>query len=168
MKPVLIVIDIQKDFFLINETTAQSLRNAVAVINGAITLFREKQLPVISVQHLDEEDNLVPGISGFDLPDELNILPGDLHIHKTYRNAFNKTDLAEQLLKLEANPLILAGFCAENCVLSTYRGAEDLDFNPILLQGALAGGDQDNIRFVEQISDGMSFGALAAILKTLY
>ncbi len=68
MKPALIVIDVQKDFFQISEITMQSLRSAIEVINAAIALFREKGLPVISVQHIDEEDGLKPGSPGFDLP----------------------------------------------------------------------------------------------------
>lgn len=165
MKPVLIVMDIQKDFF--NETTAQSLRSAISAINTAIKLFREMNLSIVCVQHLDEGDGLVPGYSGFDLPDNLDILPSDLHIHKTYRNAFNKTDLAARLHEMDAGPLILAGFCAEYCVLSTYRGAEDLDFQPMLLQGALASGEKENIRLVEQISEGVTLGALKNLVGLL-
>jgi len=165
MKPALLVIDIQKDFFDFDEATTRSLKSAIEVINYAIKLFRTKGFPVISVQHVDEEDHLEPGNSGFDLPDELDILPGDLHIHKHHGNAFNKTDLAEELRELDANLLILTGYCAENCVLSTYRGALDLDFKPILLRDALASGDEENTRFIERISEIISLGALASMLK---
>jgi nicotinamidase-related amidase len=166
MQPVLMVIDIQKDFFSFSEITAQSLNAAIKVINNAISLFRDKGYPIISIQHIDEDDNLKPGNPSFDLPDELQILPEDLHIHKTYQNAFNKTSLADELSKMNANPLILTGFCAEYCVLSTYRGAKDLDFKPILLQGALASDCIENIQFVENISDTISFGALISFLES--
>ena len=165
MKPALIVIDVQKDFFQISETTAKSLRSAVEVINAAIALFREKDLPVISVQHIDERDGLKPGTPGFDLPDELKIAADDPHIHKTYGNAFNKTGLAERLREMQAGPLILAGFCAEYCVLSTYRGALDQDFKPIMLQGGLASETPEHIRFVEHISEGVTYGALKNLLS---
>ena len=91
MKPALLVIDIQKAFYDINPATAQSLADAVEYTNAAIALFREKGLPVVCIQHVNPEDNLVPGQPGFDLPDTLHILPSDLHIHKTYGNAFNRT-----------------------------------------------------------------------------
>jgi len=167
MKPALLVIDVQKEFFLINHATAQSLHAAIEYINAAIELFREKELPVISIQHMDKEDNLVQGEEGFDLPEELKILPEDIHIHKTYSNSFNKTPLAEELKKLEVDTLIITGFCAEYCVLSTYRGAKDLDFTPIMLRGALASGEKENIRFVESISDVLSFGALKSMLANM-
>ena len=165
MKPALIVIDIQKDFFEISDTTTRSLHAAIEVINAAIALFREKELPVISVQHINERDGLKPGSPGFDLPDELEIAPDDLHIHKTYSNAFNKTGLADRLRELQVGPLILAGFCAEFCVLSTYRGALDQDFKPIMLQGGLASETPEHIRFVEKISEGVTYGALKNLLS---
>jgi nicotinamidase-related amidase len=164
VKPVLLVIDVQKQFYADDEATARSLRNAVEYINAAIDLFREKELPVISIQHLDEEDGLIPGNVGFDLPDDLAILPGDLHIHKTYGNAFNKTSLAEDLHRMNVDTIIITGFCAEFCVLSTYQGAKDQDLNPILLRNALASGNQENIQFVERISEVITLGALKSVL----
>lgn len=158
------MIDVQKQFYTDDEATARSLRNAVEYINAAIDLFREKELPVISIQHLDEEDGLIPGNVGFDLPDDLAILPGDLHIHKTYGNAFNKTSLAEDLHRMNVDTIIITGFCAEFCVLSTYQGAKDQDLNPILLRNALASGNQENIQFVERISEVITLGALKSVL----
>jgi len=49
-------------------------------------------------------------------------------------------------------------------MLSTCRGADDLDLSAILLRGAIASGSQENIRFVESISNLISFGALAKVL----
>jgi nicotinamidase-related amidase len=88
MKLALLVIDVQKAFFEFSPTTAQSLRGAIEYINAAIALFRDKHLPVICIQHLEESEKLVPGEVGYELPEELDILPTDLHIAKTHGNAF--------------------------------------------------------------------------------
>lgn len=160
MKPVLLVVDVQKEFFKINTTTTQSLNNAVEYINAAIALFREKQLPIICIQHVEEEEKLVPGEVGFDLPDELDILPSDLHIHKRHDSSFNQTSLQDELREQGIDTVIITGFCAEYCVLSTYRGAEDLGLTPIILRGSLASSILENIKFVESISDIISYGAL--------
>ena len=165
MKPALLVIDVQKEFYKFSPETARSLKDAVEHINAAIELFREKDLPVICIQHMDEEKGLVPGTGGFNLPDDLKIEPADPHIHKAYGNAFNKTDLTKKLKELAVDTLIITGFCAEYCVLSTYRGAEDLDLTPILLRGSLASTNPDNISFVERINDVISFGALKKLLN---
>jgi nicotinamidase-related amidase len=165
MKPALLVIDIQRGFFGGDPATTQSLNAAVEHINAAIALFREKQLPVISVQHMDEEDNLVPGEERFELPEDLDILPSDLHIHKTYRNSFNKTPLENELRKLGVDTVIITGFCAEQCVLATYHGALNIDLTPIMLRGALASGTPENITFVERISEIISYQALEKALE---
>lgn len=164
MKPALLVIDIQKAFFDLDPVMTHSLNRAIQYINAAIALFREKQLPVICIQHMDKGDNLVPGEPGFAAPDSLHILPSDVHIHKTYGNAFNQTPLTETLRGLGVDTVILTGFCAEYCVLSTYRGAEDVDLTPILLRGSLASDSLEAIRFVETINEGISFGALKKFL----
>jgi nicotinamidase-related amidase len=164
MKPALLVVDIQKEFFKFGPTAAQSLNEAIEYINAAIALFREKDLPVICIQHMDQEEKLVPGEEGFGLPEELAILPSDSHIHKTYGNSFNKTSLEGELQGLGIDTVIITGFCAEHCVLSTYRGAEDLDLTPIILRGSLASNNLGNIKFVESISDIMSYGVLKKVL----
>jgi nicotinamidase-related amidase len=161
----LLVIDVQKRFFEFSPTTAQSLKDAIEYINAAVELFRERELPVIYVQHVDEERRLVPGVEGFDPPDELDILSSDLHVHKTYSNSFNKTLLEDELRERGVDTIIVTGFAAEYCVLSTYRGAQDLDLTPIMLRGSLASSRPDHIRFVESISDIVSYGALKKILE---
>jgi nicotinamidase-related amidase len=164
MKLALLVIDVQKEFFKFGPTTAQSLREAIEYINAAIALFREKDLPIICIQQVDEEEQLVPGEEGFGLPEELDILPSDLHIHKTYGNSFNKTSLEAELRSRGIDTVILTGFCAEYCVLSTYRGAQDLDLTPIILRGSLASDNLENIRFVESISNIISYTVLKKVL----
>jgi nicotinamidase-related amidase len=165
MKPALLVIDVQKAFFESDAKTVHSLKDAIENINEAIALFRAKGLPVIAIQHMDEKDDLVPGKAGYDLPEELHILPSDIHILKTYGNAFNKTALQSKLNKLGVDTLILTGYCAEYCVLSTSIGAENLDLTPIILRGALASGSRKNIRFVESINEIISFAALEKFLE---
>lgn len=60
---------------------------------------------------------------------------------------------------------IITGFCAEYCVLSTYCGARDHDFTPVLLRNALASGKPESIRFMETAYDLISYGALKKMLE---
>ena len=165
MKPALLVIDVQKQFFKISPATAQSLEEAIETINAAIEIFREKDLPVICIQHMDSEDKLMSGDEDFEIPDQLDILQADFHVHKTYGNSFNKTPLEGKLRELGIDTVIVTGFCAEACVLSTVRGAEDCDFSAIILRGALASTKPENIPFVESISSVISYGALKTFLS---
>ncbi|UCE43695.1 MAG: cysteine hydrolase [Candidatus Bathyarchaeota archaeon] len=164
MKPALLVIDIQNKFLNLNQACSKSLTSAIEYINAAIDLFREKELPIVVVQQKSEEEDLVPGKSGFDVPKSVKLQPQDIRIAKTYGNSFTKTGLAERLRELQVDIVILTGFCAEYCVLSTYRGAQDLDLTPIILKGSLASDNAEHIRFVEEISEIISYGALKTLL----
>lgn len=151
MKQALLIIDIQKDFFNRSQVYRDSLNSAVERINAAIRLFRKKRLPIVVIQHKCEEQNLVPGKPGFDVHESVKINPQDLHIVKTYGNSFTKTELAEKLRASGVDTVILTGFCAMHCVLSTYRGAQDFDLTPIILRGSLASPNAEHIRFVEDL-----------------
>ncbi len=165
MKPALLVIDIQNAFFEQDPTTTQSLKQSVEYVNAAIELFRKRGLPIIAIQHKSEEEQLVPGSPGFPVHESVKLLPSDLRIVKIYGNSFNKTPLAEELCTLGVDTVILTGYCAEYCVLSTCRGAEDCDFTPIILKGSLASGVPEHIRFVEDINAVISYSALKAFLS---
>lgn len=164
MKTALLIIDVQNDFFKINQACGDSLKSAIEYINEAIDIFRKKNLPIVVIQHKSEKENLVPGNPGFDVPGNVKLEPQDLHIVKTYGNSFTKTGLKEKLKELGVDTVIITGFCAEFCVLSTYRGALDHDFTPIILKGSLASDNPEHIRFVEEISETISYGALKTLL----
>jgi len=164
MKPALLVIDIQNEFFNLNQVCSDSLKSAIEYINAAIDLFRKKNLPIVAIQHKSEEQGLVPGKSGFDVPKSVKLAPKDIRVVKTYGNSFTKTGLAEKLSELRVDTVIVTGFCAEYCVLSTYRGAQDFDFTPIILKGSLVSENAEHIRFVEEISEIISYGALKVSL----
>lgn len=165
MKPALLVVDIQQKFFEMGPEPATSLNKAVHFINEALAFFREKKLPIIVIQHIDEANGLIPNTPGFELPKSLKILPTDRRIHKTYGNAFNKTELETVLRELGVDTVIISGFCAEYCVLSTYRGAMDKDFTSALLRWTLASVNPANIPFVESINDTISLNILKKALE---
>ena len=165
MKPALLVIDVQQKFFEYGPETAASLHKAIYFINDALAFFREKKLPIIVVQHVDEAEGLVPGAPGFELPESLKILPEDRRVYKTYGNAFNKTELETILRGQGVDTVILSGFCAEYCVLSTYRGALDKDFTPALLRWTLASIHPANIPFVENVNDIITMNVLKKVME---
>ena len=164
MKPALLVIDIQQAFFKENTYAAESLGSAVYFTNQVIDLFREKNLPVVCVQNMEPEWDFVPGSEGYDIPDNLKIEEDDIHIHKTYRNSFNKTELGEKLDALGVDTVFIAGYSAAHCILGSYRGAEDRDLNPILVRGAVASGKEKDLSFVLELCNIISVDALKTML----
>ena len=142
---------------------SNSLNSAIAHINTAIALFREKDYPIIAIQNTNPDENLLPGEEGFDLAEGLDIQPSDLHIHKAYGNSFNKTPLAANLRDLGVDTVIVTGYSAAYCVLSGYRGAQDVDLKALVLLGAIASPVAAYIKFVEEITDTISLDALRAM-----
>ena len=98
------------------------------------------------------------------MPESVKLENQDIRIVKTYGNSFTKTGLAERLRAFGVDTVIVTGFCAEFCVLSTYIGAQDYDLTPIILKGSIASDNAEHIRFVEEIAETISFGALKAVL----
>lgn len=167
MKPALLVIDMQQTFFDSIPAARESLESALEPINAAVRLFREKGLPVIVIEDIEEANGRLPGSPGFETTERIHLIPEDPRIHKTYSNAFNKTGLEQVLRGLEVDTLLLTGFAATRCVLSTCRGAQDLDFRPLMLRGALADRSPEKVRFVEDLEELISFGALTAFFELL-
>lgn len=165
MKPALLVMDLQTAFFKADQQTAQSLEQSIAYINCAIGMFREYNLPVIFIQHLSPEKGLEPGNPGFEIQEKVNAMPSDVRVFKQHGNAFHQTGLFRKLTDLKVDTVFIAGFCAEHCVLSTYRGAQDNGFAAILIRGTLASPSHENIRFVECISDVVSVSNLKYLLS---
>ena len=167
MKPALFIIDMQEAFFDEGPETNRSLESAVMYINAVLDLFRSKNLPVFIIEDVEEGEGRVPGSPGFNTTEKIDIKDADPRIHKTYGNAFNKTNLHQQLQNLKVDTLFLTGFAATECVLSTYRGALDLDYKPLLIRGTLADSNQEKIRFVEELHNLLSYGALSIMIELL-
>jgi len=163
MKPALLVIDIQNEF--LPAMSEQDKKTAFDYINGAIRRFHEKGFPVIRIYHSDPVAGPKPGSDAFEYPQSVLIRSDDPKIIKTYSNAFNKTGLEKLLREKGCNVLFLCGLSADACVLATYQGAADLDFDAFLIREALISPDSAATRFVAGMCETVSYGALKVILK---
>jgi nicotinamidase-related amidase len=159
------VIDMQKEFHV--GETAKQMDSAAGYINAVIPMFEKAGLPIIWVQDVNEEDGVVPGKDGFEFIDSLQPKPNAIRIHKTYGNSFNKTDVDKILKEHGVDTVVMTGFCAEFCVLSTYRGAKDLDYFPVILKDGIASINESRKQFVEEISETMTYGVLAKLIQDL-
>jgi nicotinamidase-related amidase len=162
MKPALLIIDMQKTSYA--GFSAESMDRAANVINAAAELFRAKGFPVIWIQQ-DNGTDAVPGTKKFEIIDSLKAPASEKRIVKRYENSFVKTELAQYMAEQKADTPIVSGYCAEYCVLSTYRGARELDMVPLLLRGGVAGGNKDTILFIENLCEGLSPGALKKMFE---
>jgi nicotinamidase-related amidase len=163
MKCALLVIDMQKAFY--EGKVVESMNSACEYINAVVPLFREKDLPVIWVYQQDKEEGLVFGKPDFEFIEKLIPIESDYKITKNYGNSFNKTECKSILDKHKVDTVIITGYCAEHCVLSTFIGAQDVDVTPIMLRGSLASGNIENIGFVDRICNVITYEVLKKLLE---
>ena len=90
---------------------------------------------------------------------------GEYRVHKKCGNAFNKTNCIDILKEHGVDTVLITGYCAEQCVLSAYRGALDHDLLPVILKNGLASGSRENKRFVEEISNLITFPVLRKLME---
>ena len=165
MKPAFMIVDMQKEYY--KGAAGDSMASASEYINEVLGYFRDRKLPVIWIQDIDRDSGVVPGTDGFEVIESLSKKEGELTIFKEYGNSFNKTECGNILKKENVDLVLISGYCAEYCVLSTYLGAKDLDFTPVLLKNGVAGGDAENLGFVEKICDTVSYGIVKKMLENL-
>lgn len=163
LKPALLVIDIQNAF--LPYMSSEEVKTGMESINQYIGLFRANGLPVIRIYHTDPNYGPKPGTKEFEFPDTVAIKPDDPMIVKTYGNGFNKTDLDKVLKDKGCNTLFLCGLSSIGCVLATYHGALDLDYNVFMVKGALIGPDPALTKAVQEICQTVDWSALLLIVE---
>ena len=163
MKPALLVIDIQNEYLPMVPEQEKNL--ALRMINNAIRLFWEYGFPVIRVYHADPQYGPKPDTEAFEFPSSIGIRPQDPKIVKNHPNAFKRTDLDQLLRREGCNTLFLCGLSAVGCVLATYHGATDLDYEVFMIKNALMSHNSSYTHFVEDIFNAVGFNALTIILE---
>ncbi len=162
IKPALLVIDIQNAFLpMMSEDKVM----AMEYINGLIELFRRNGYPVIRVYHSSEEYGVTPGTEGFEFPETVKILPTDPKVIKTYGDGFNKTDLDKVIQSTGSNTLFLCGLSAVGCVLSTWIGAQNQDYQAFMVKNAIISHNAAYTKNVEEMFDAVAFDVVKLIIE---
>lgn len=132
-KTALVIIDVQN--MLVNEGPYQADR-MIDTINGAIALFREKGLPVIFVQHTNEE--LLEGSEGWQIYGGLDAREEDLRVKKSYNSMFKETALEGLLQKAGIKRLVICGMQTDWCVDTSVKVAFEKGYELLVLKEAFS------------------------------
>ncbi len=163
MKPALLVIDIQNEY--LKYMSEEDKESALRLINGAIWLFRQHGHPIIRVYHSDPTYGPKPGNENFEFPSSVIIKDDDPMIVKNYPSAFKNTELEELLRAKECNTLFLCGLSAVGCVLATYYGAMERDYDVFMIKNALMSHKAQYTDFVEDVFDTVNWKTLQFMLE---
>ena len=137
------------------------------MINYVIALFRANGFPVIRVYHTDLQRGPKTDSEEFEFPKTVAILPDDAKVIKNYPDGFKKTDLDKILKAKGCNTLFLCGLSAVGCVLATYHGAMDLDYEVFMCKDALISHDASLTKAVQEICQTIDYSALKLLLENL-
>lgn len=113
----LLVIDMQNAVI----ATSPDRDAVVANISTLVERARRDEVPVIWIQHEDEE--LVRDSEGWRYVPELVRLETEPLVHKAYGDSFEATDLETVLADRRVGRLIVTGAQTDACVRSTLHGA---------------------------------------------
>ncbi|MEN2465116.1 isochorismatase family cysteine hydrolase [Ornithinibacillus sp. FSL M8-0202] len=128
----LLVIDVQKGIVNLQDFTKE-----LHVIEEVIKDFKEKEDPVLFIQHFDqhEESPLHPESEGSQLYPGLKDY-ADYIVQKETPSAFYKTNLESILKELQVDQLFITGFNTEYCCLFTAIAGYDRGYNVTFLEEA--------------------------------
>jgi nicotinamidase-related amidase len=165
IKPALLVIDIQNAYLTHMDEKDKNV--AMEMINYYIELFRANGFPVIRVYHTDLKMGPKPDSEEFQFPKWAAVREDDPKVIKNYGNAFKKTELDKLLKARGCNTLFLCGLSAVGCVLATYHGAMDFDYNVFMLKDALISHDAALTKAVQEICRTIDYDALKLVLESV-
>ncbi|WP_373974691.1 isochorismatase family protein [Chitinibacter sp. SCUT-21] len=139
MKSALLVIDFQTGLI---ESTLPATRGAetLAQINATIALARQRQMPVMFIQH--HEDDLPQGSPAWELHPGLARVESDIVIAKESADAFLDTDLTATLEAMRIKGLWITGYACDFCVDTTLRRAASLGYAVTVVSDAHTGKDR--------------------------
>lgn len=141
MKPALLLIDIQNDYFPGGKMELEGSVEASRQAKRLLEYLREQDLPVVHIQHVA----IRPG-STFFLPDTEGVkthrnvqpLEGETVIQKHFPNSFRETPLLDHLRGQHIDRLVICGMMTHMCVDATARAAFDYGFDCLIAGDACA------------------------------
>jgi nicotinamidase-related amidase len=126
----LLVVDVQ------NAVVANAHRRdeVIANINTLIDQARARQVPVVWVQHSD--DDLPQDSDGWQYVPELQRHESEPVVHKSYGDAFEDTTLESELAQRGVGRLVVTGAQTDACIRSTIHGAFTRGYDTLLVGDA--------------------------------
>jgi len=141
MSTVLVLIDLQNDYFPGGSMELVASEQAVENAAQLMQAFRGRAQPILHIQHIAVHDGatfFLPGTEGAKIHRSVQPISGERIVRKNYPNSFRATTLLEDLQAVGASHIVFAGMMTHMCVDTTVRAACDLGFECSLAHDACA------------------------------
>jgi nicotinamidase-related amidase len=132
----LLVVDVQNSVV----EGAHERDEVVANVGSLVEKARREQVPVVWVQHFDEE--LARGSDAWRIVPELSPRETEPLVEKSYGDSFDDTDLENVLTGLGVGRLLVVGAQTDACIRSTLHGALVRGYDTTLVSDAHTTEDQ--------------------------
>ena len=149
-KGVLLVVDVQVGVMRESWDAARVIKNLARAVERA----RARNVPVIWIQHSDKD--LTYGSPEWQWVPEVTPAKGETLIHKEFNSSFEQTALDEELARIGATHIALAGAATNWCIRATAYGALDRGYDLTLIKDAHTTGTME-------LDDGVKIEAASVI-----
>jgi nicotinamidase-related amidase len=129
-QPALVVVDVQVGVM----AQAWDAPRVIANVARTVERARDQGVPVIWVQHESEE--LPRGSDVWQLVPQLQPREGEARVDKTFESSFEQTALEQELARVGATHIVLAGAQTNWCIRATAYGALDRGYDLTLVKDA--------------------------------
>lgn len=141
MRPCLLVVDLQNDYFPGGPMALHGIEAAAANAARLLAEFRKARFPVIHIQHVATRPGstfFLPGTEGVRIHDSVAPQPEEPVVIKHFPNSFRETKLAELLQRAQGAPVVCCGAMSHMCIDATVRAAFDGGYRCMVAEDACA------------------------------
>jgi len=150
MGKALLIIDVQNAMIAVDNPVFQA-KEKIHNIQSLIRKARNKNIPVIYVQHNEVGSEFENGTETWGIYDGIKPLVSDTIIQKTKSDSFYETPLKDVLEQSKIDKLVIVGMQTEYCVNATSTRAVELGYDVTLVKDAHSTWDSDENSAIEII-----------------
>ena len=147
-KMALLIIDVQQGLFG-KSTPIYKADELLKNIHRLVDRAHRAGAPVFYVQHSDKRA-LVKGSDDWQLHPDLHPLDTDHIIHKQHGNAFEATNLGQELKAKNIGSVVVTGLVTHGCVRATCLGAKELGYRVILARDGHSSFSKQAAKLIEE------------------
>jgi nicotinamidase-related amidase len=169
MKPGLILIDIQNDYFAGGNLELVDMEHSAENAKKLLASFRNATLPLFHIQHISTQPDATffqPNTAGVEINESVLPQSDEIVIKKHFPNGFRETDLFKNLRSSEVEVVVICGAMSHMCIDATTRAAFDFGFDCIVIEDACT--TRDLRHKGERIEASKVHGAFMSALSARY
>jgi nicotinamidase-related amidase len=141
MKTVLLLVDLQNDYFPGGKMELEGCTDAGLKAELLLAHFRMKQFPLVHIQHISIRPGatfFLPDTEGVKIHEVVKPMEHEAVFQKHYPNSFRETPLLSHLQAEQVKRIVVCGMMTHMCIDATIRAAFDHGFECLIAHDACA------------------------------